>query len=129
MNNLERALLYLRAVERGDTGLTDFFHPDMRFHELPNRLVPAGQVLDLAGMRRAAEKGQTVCADQRYDVQSHTCEGDSVALEIEWTATLKVPLGATPAGGRLRARIGCFLTFREGRIVSQRNYDCYDPTF
>lgn len=31
------------------------------------------------------------------------------------------------AGQVLRARFGVFLDFRDGRIVRQRNYDCFDP--
>jgi hypothetical protein len=39
-----------------------------------------------------------------------------------------VPVGELPVGGELRAHLGIFLEFdAEGRIVSQRNYDCYEP--
>jgi ketosteroid isomerase-like protein len=27
----------------------------------------------------------------------------------------------------MRAHIAAFLEFRDGRIVAQRNYDCYEP--
>jgi len=27
----------------------------------------------------------------------------------------------------MKAFIGMFFTFRDGKIVSQRNYDCYPP--
>ena len=46
---------------------------------------------------------------------------------MDWSATLKVPVGSLPAGGTLRASFGVFLTFREGRILSQHNYDCFEP--
>jgi ketosteroid isomerase-like protein len=50
-----------------------------------------------------------------------------VAVEVDWTGTLAVPLGTLQPGAKLHATIGQFFTFREGRIVSSRNYDCYDP--
>jgi len=32
-----------------------------------------------------------------------------------------------PAGSEMKAFVAMFLTFREGKIISQRNYDCYPP--
>jgi ketosteroid isomerase-like protein len=78
-------------------------------------------------MLAGAERGQGLLSSQRYAVRHTVAEGDSVALEIDWTGTLAVPLANLPAGATMRAAIGAFLTFRDGRIVSQRNYDCYEP--
>lgn len=38
-----------------------------------------------------------------------------------------VPFGSIPAGGTMRARLGMFFTFRDGRIATQHNYDFLDP--
>jgi ketosteroid isomerase-like protein len=38
-----------------------------------------------------------------------------------------MPLGSLAAGDTMRARFGVFLTFRDGRILRQHNYDCFDP--
>jgi ketosteroid isomerase-like protein len=54
-------------------------------------------------------------------------EGDEVATEIEWSGVLKVGFGAVAAGTTMRAAIGMFFTFRDGKIASVRNYDCYYP--
>jgi ketosteroid isomerase-like protein len=32
-----------------------------------------------------------------------------------------------PAGARMRGRFASFLEFRDGRIVVQRSYDCFEP--
>jgi hypothetical protein len=54
--------------------------------------------------------------------------GDTVALEVLWAGTLAVPLGSLPAGSELRARFAVFLEFqKDGKIIRQRNYDCFDP--
>jgi ketosteroid isomerase-like protein len=50
-----------------------------------------------------------------------------VALEVRWSGTLAVPVGSFPAGGEMRARFAVFLDFRDGKIVAQRNYDCFEP--
>ena len=38
-----------------------------------------------------------------------------------------VPMMNLAAGSEMRAFVAMFLTFRDGEIVSQRNYDCYLP--
>lgn len=50
-----------------------------------------------------------------------------MALEVLWTGTLAVPFGSIPAGGTMSAHFAVFLDFRDGKIVAQRNYDCFDP--
>lgn len=66
-------------------------------------------------------------AGQRYEVLNALASGDQVALEVRWTGTLAVPLGSLPAGGQMHATLAMFLEFRDGKIVRQRNYDCYEP--
>jgi ketosteroid isomerase-like protein len=127
--NLDLARRYLQAIEQGATGerLAAFLHPDVSQREYPNRLVPNGATRDLRAVLEAAERGQQVVASQRYEVRHAMGEGDTVALEVEWSATLKVPVGALKEGGTMRASFAVFLTFQDGRIVSQRNYDCFEP--
>lgn len=127
--NLETALRFVKAVEQGATGetLLQFFHPDITQDEYPNRLFPKGAHRDAKALRESSEKGQQVLSSQRYEVRGAVASGDQVALELDWTGTLKIPVGSLPAGGTLHAMIGQFLTFRDGRIISIRNYDCYDP--
>lgn len=127
--NLETARRYLRAIEEGKTGeaMRAFFHPEVMQREYPNRLVPSGATRDLRGLLEAGEKGRKVVSQQRYEVKQSVVEGDHVALRVEWSATLQVPLGSLPAGGTMRASFGVFLTFRDGRIIEQHNYDCFEP--
>jgi hypothetical protein len=32
-----------------------------------------------------------------------------------------------PAGSEMKAIIAMFITFPNGKLISQRNYDCYPP--
>ena len=128
-DNLALARSYLEAIERGATGdeLADLFTADVVQEEFPNRLVPQGARRDLAAILEGAERGQKVMRKQRFELLHALAEGDRVALEVQWTGTLAIPLGTLPAGGEMRARFGVFLEFRDGRIHRQRNYDCFDP--
>ena len=53
--------------------------------------------------------------------------GDDVVAELEWSGTLAVPVMDLPAGSEIKAFVAMFITFRDGKIISQRNYDCYPP--
>ena len=127
--NLSIARDYLAAIERGATGadLAAFFTPDVIQEEFPNRLVPNGARRDLDGLLDAAVRGQRVIRTQRYEILNAVADGDQVALEVQWTGVLAVPLGSLSAGAEMRARFAVFLTFRDARIARQHNYDCFDP--
>ncbi|GGP34290.1 nuclear transport factor 2 family protein [Streptomyces abikoensis] len=127
--HVETALRYHEAVARFATGeeLARFFHEDAVHHQLPNALFPEGVVRDLPAILASAERGRDLLSEQRFEVTGVVAAGDRVALEAVWSGTLAVPLGKLPAGRVLRAHIATFLEFRDGRIVSQRNYDCYEP--
>jgi len=81
---------------------------------------------DLAAALEGAERGKKLMARQIYRITHEIADGDRVALEVEWLGTLAVPFGALLAGGQVKALSGVFLDFREGKIIRQRNYDCYE---
>jgi ketosteroid isomerase-like protein len=128
-SNLERARNYLRAIEQGATGeaIAKFFDPAVMQEEFPNRLMPNGARRDLSDLLLSTEQGRKLLSSQSYEIHNELENGDCVALEVTWVGTLKVPFQNLPAGSSLRARFAVFLEFREGRIVAQRNYDCFDP--
>jgi ketosteroid isomerase-like protein len=128
-SNMATARRYLDALERGSDGeeLAAFFAPEVIQEEFPNRLVPSGARRDLAGLLEGRARGKQVMASERYDVRNALASGDRVALEVLWSGTLAVDLGTLPADGVMRAHFGVFLDFADGKIVAQRNYDCFDP--
>jgi ketosteroid isomerase-like protein len=128
-DNLETVRRYFEAIERGASSeeMMAFFAPDVVQIEFPNRFVMNGAQRDLAQLCEASERGRKAVENQWFEVRNALAGGDQVALEVEWTATLKVPVGTIPAGGQMRAHFGVFLDFRDGKIAGQRNYDCFDP--
>ena len=81
----------------------------------------------MAALLEGAERGQKVMRRQRFEVLGAVESGDTVALEVQWAGTLAVPVGRLPAGGDMRARFAVFFEIRDGKIVRQRNYDCFEP--
>jgi ketosteroid isomerase-like protein len=125
---LRLAREYLDSIgTRDQLGGLRFFADDVLQVEFPNRLLPNGATRDLAALRDAAERGRKVMTAQRFEVVNAIWSGEQVAVEAIWTGTLAVPLGSIPAGGQMRARFAIFLTYRDGKIVRQHNYDCFDP--
>lgn len=126
--HLRHVRAYLRALEKNaDEGeLRAFFSSDMVQRELPNRLVPSGAERNLEQICEGSRKGQMVVEGQRFDVKTALVMGDRVALEVTWSARLKVPLGKLLPGDTMTAHCGFFFRMHDGRIAEQNNYDCFE---
>jgi ketosteroid isomerase-like protein len=123
---LERAQAYFSAIEaRAD--LSPCFCEDVLQREFPNQLVRDGAQRDLATLLDGQQKGQRLLSSEKYEIVNSLEDGDRLALEVIWTGILAVPLGTLALGAAMRAHFGVFLTFRDGRISRQHNYDCFDP--
>ena len=127
--NLAIARRYLKAIESGASGdeIAQFFAREVVVEIYPSRFFPQGSRNDLAGIRAGAERGKRAMSSQKYEIRDELASGDKVAMEIDWIGTLAVPFQSIPQGGQMRAHFAMFLQFKDGKIVSQRNYDCYDP--
>ena len=127
--NLEVARRYLAAIEAGAVGddLAVFFAPDIEQIEFPNRLVPTGARRGSAEMLEGALRGQKVLREQRYQVEHAFADGHVVVLEVMWVGILAIDRGEIPAGREMRAHFAVVLELRDGRIATQRNYDCFYP--
>lgn len=127
-SNLSLARRYLEMLGRdvADPELATVFHPEYTFYEKPNRLNPNGRVLRVTDMSGLRTKAKQIILEQRYMIRSALAVGGEVALEVDWMGRFNIPFASTPAGEPIRATCGMFLTFRDGKLYSQRNYDCYD---
>jgi ketosteroid isomerase-like protein len=127
--NLERAIAWVRAIEQGQTGdaLTEFATTDVVHDDMPNRVFPNGSESDLQAMCAASERGRTIMRRQRDDIVSVVGHGNTVAMELDWSAELAVPIAGLQPGDERRAKVAIFMEFRDGRICYQRDYCCYEP--
>ena len=105
-----------------------FYAPDVVQEEYPNRFLPNGATRDLQELREAAERGRKAMSSQTFEIIRMFAEGDTVIVEADWSGTLAIPLGEkTPAGTVMRAKFAQVLELEDGKIVRQRNYDCFYP--
>jgi ketosteroid isomerase-like protein len=128
VSNLDQARRYLKAIEDGDLELvTNLFSRSAIIEQLPNRIYPQGLRANITKVAEAFEKGRKLFSRQTYEITNHLVTEDMVALEVLWTGTLSVPFGTLAEGSQMRCHSAMFLAFRDGKIVSQRNYDCFEP--
>jgi ketosteroid isomerase-like protein len=127
--NVSRVYQYLQAVASMGPfeDVAAFYGPDVAIQEFPNRIAPVGRTRRGEDLPAAYEKGRQLLRSQTYTVRRIIEAGDEVAVELEWVGFLAIPVMDLPAGSEMKAFVAMFLTFRDGRIISQRNYDCYPP--
>ena len=122
-SNLQLAKDYIAALERGAPAdvLAAFYSLEVVQEEYPNRMLEQGVRRSLQELLDAHERNCALMRSQRYALRNTIASGDTVILEVDWA-------GVPAAGGdALRGHFAVFLEFRGGRIVRQRNYDCFAP--
>jgi ketosteroid isomerase-like protein len=127
--NLAQARAYLVAVERGANAaeIDRFLHTEVVAEVFPNRITPRGRRYSRDDMLRGPALGKKLLPDQHYEITSAIATGDRVIVEALWTGTLAIAFGEMAVGTPLRAHIAMILEFRDGLLIAQRNYDCYEP--
>ncbi len=107
--------------------LLRFYHPNIEQIEFPNTVTKNTSIRNLSDLKLASERGNKVLQKEEYEVlRSYTFE-NTVIIEAIWTGTLAIPFGIIPVGGQMKAYFAQFYEFKDGKIIKQRNYDCFEP--
>jgi ketosteroid isomerase-like protein len=120
---------YLKALKQGKTGkdLAIFFHEDVTQVEMPNRLNTNGTTSDLTTLLERAEQGKKLLKSQDYQIKNAFVHENTVVMELDWSGILNVHIGTLNAGQTMKAHFAMFIDFKDGKIIHQRNYDCFEP--
>ena len=120
--------LYLKAIENGTfADLDNLLTNDVVMEQLPNRIYPQGLRADRSRMSEGFARGRKLLSSQTYEIRNATANGNVVAVEVLWTGTLAIGFGSLSAGAQMRCHSAMFFEFKENKIASQRNYDCFEP--
>jgi predicted ester cyclase len=114
------------AIEAG-CDVSPFFHPEAEQIEYPSVMRPHGHRRPLAEILVGAEQGRRAIASQSYEVRTVLLDGERAAVQLTWQATTAVALGDLAAGTALTAHVGAFYEFKDGLVLRQSSYDCYEP--
>jgi hypothetical protein len=123
------AINFIKTLENRSSAdeLLEFYHPDIEQIEFPNTVTKNTAVRSLNDLKEASQKGKKILLKEEYEVlRSFTFE-NTVIIEATWIGTLAIPLGNIPVGGQMKAHFAQFYEFEEGKIIKQRNYDCFEP--
>jgi ketosteroid isomerase-like protein len=102
-------------------------HPDARFVEHPNPVVPAGAVRDAAESEQGFRAGKALLAEQSFELHEVLVAGDRAAVRGTWIGVVGVDAGPYTRGTRMVAHMGGFLTVKDDRILEHETFDCYEP--
>lgn len=124
---IEKVRAYLSAIENGDLdAVIDAYAPDVVQIEWPNRLKSNGDRRGLDQIKADFAKGAKLLSSQSYEVLHFAESSDYVVVEVLWRGMLAVPVGTLRAGDEMVAHSAIAFSFRDGKIISQRNYDCFE---
>ncbi|MGX1160975.1 SnoaL-like protein [Arthrobacter sp. SLBN-100] len=124
---LDCVLGFIRVLEAGGgaAGIRPFLADSFVLVEAPHLLAPEGSTRSLPEVLAGADQSSDVVSDQSFVIRRTTCEGGRVAVEADWSATLRMDLRYWDRGEVIRARTSSVFEVREGLIFSQDSYDCY----
>jgi hypothetical protein len=128
-NHLQLTIDFLRALENRQSGvdIERFYHDDVQHTEYPNAIRRNLTLSSLDDLKQASEKGRQVLRKEAYEIVKSYVFGNSVIIEAAWTGTLAIPLGTLKAGDEMKAYFAQFFEYLDGKIIRQRNYDCFEP--
>ena len=120
----------LTGLSNGEVGeqLAAYYHSDVIQTELPNALNPTGGKSDLKTIMHRSKQGTQMLSKQSYTIKSELMSQDGmIAVEALWQGTLAVPVAGLQAGEIMTGHFAMFFTFANGKILTQTNYDCFEP--
>jgi ketosteroid isomerase-like protein len=118
---------YFRGIEQGDlSAVLACYWDDAVQIEWPNRLKARGDRRGIAQLATDFAKGRALLSRQSYEVERFAETANYVVVEVLWRGTLAMPVGKLAAGDMMVAHSSIAFDFRDGRITSQRNYDCFE---
>lgn len=124
---LDRVLGFIRVLEAGGgaADIRPYLADTFVLVEAPHLLAPEGTTRTLDSVLAGADQSSQVVGDQEFSIRRTTCEGGRVAVEADWSATLRMDLRYWDRGETIRARTSSVFEVADGKIVSQDSYDCY----
>ena len=110
-----------------ETRIARLLDDDVEIIEHPNAIARSGNRRDRAGALEGVRAGRAMMAWQSLEDVRYLTADETVVVRAVWRGALAQAVGGMPAQGRITADVAMFFQLRNGRILRQENYDCYQP--
>ena len=124
---VRRYFAVVADLESTPDQLREVVHPEARFVEHPNPVVPQGAVRDVESTLVGFQAGKALLSAQSFDLHEVLVDGDRASVRGTWRGTVGRDAGPYRAGTTLEAHIAGWLTVRDGLVLEHETFDCYEP--
>jgi hypothetical protein len=127
INSYNTFLQLLEAFSTDQNEYRKILHPEMVQIEYPNLITKNGNRRNLEECLKGTEMAKKMLAQQKYDIVEYTEAGEKLIAEVIWTGKILADIGHLKKDQELKAYICMVIEFKDGKIIQQKNYDCYEP--
>lgn len=129
MNLLSIVQEYLKSIEvkKDVDKILEFYHPQIEQIEYPNLIVKNKTIRNLEEIKQAYERGKQLLQKETYKIKNSYSDENTIIIEAEWIGVLNITVGNKKQGDMIKANFAQIYEFDQGRIIRQRNYDCFEP--
>lgn len=118
---------YFKAIENGNLeDLLKFYDAEAIQIELPNLLKSKGDQRTLTDLKKDFAQGSKILSSQSYEILSFVENTERIVVEVAWYGTLATPIKSLGIGDQMKTHSAIFFDFKNGLIVKQKNYDCFE---
>lgn len=124
---ITKDFITMLQTRKSSDELLNFYHTDIEQVEFPNALTKNITVRKLDDLLLASERGMKVLEKEEYEIINTYSFENTTIVEMKFIGTLAIPIGNIPKGGKMIAHFAQFFEYKDGKIIKQRNYDCFEP--
>lgn len=115
------------ALETDPAVYQELLHPDVEQIEYPNLRNRSLQRRSFSEIIEHIRAGRELLLDPHIELRrTQTCADGSILVEAYWHATLATDIGSMIRGQRLSTYFCLVFELKEGKIIQQRTYGCFD---
>lgn len=106
----------------------EILHEDFKQKEFPNVLNIKGHESNLTESIERLKIGKNILESQKYEILEVYDPNEShIIVEAKWSGIIKNEIGSFQAGQLIKANFCIICEFVNGKIISQKNYDSFEP--
>ena len=124
---IEEYMQLVAAFSSDRAAFERLLHADFLQIEYPNTLNRQGQQSDRNQIFDRLQSARQMLTSQKFEVTNLCADERQVFVEAIWTGQMAADAGPLKRGQSLKASFCMAFEFRDGQILRQRNYDCFDP--